>query len=126
MLPMLAVLSLALAPAPFPRPPRKPMPAASLQGQWEGAHLLVITPGRATYHHGHLREYDLSVDASAVPPAYEMRGTGNIAGRVLRGIFKVEGDTLILCYHSAGRERPAAFEGPGKGTYTAVYRRKKP
>jgi uncharacterized protein (TIGR03067 family) len=125
-IPLLAVVSLAFAPVPPPKPPRADKRAAELIGEWEGPHLLVITKGRAAYHHGgDPRVYELRVDPSGKPPAYDMRGTGRVAGRVLRGIYRVEGDTLTLCYHSAGRERPAAFEGPGKGTYTATYRRKK-
>jgi uncharacterized protein (TIGR03067 family) len=122
---LLAVLLLAAA--PVPKPSRAEKLAAELVGEWEGAHLLVITKGRAAYHHGGTpREYDLSVDASGKVPSYEMRGTGRMAHRVFRGIFHVEGDTLTLCYHSEGRERPADFEGEGKGTYIAQYKRKKP
>jgi hypothetical protein len=123
-IPLLILLSLAAA--PVPRQSRAEQLAADLVGEWEGAHLLVITRGRAAYHHGGTpREYDLSVDASGKVPGYEMRGKGRVAHVVLRGIFHVEGDTLTLCYHSAGRERPADFEGEGKGTYIAHYKRKK-
>jgi hypothetical protein len=124
---LLTVLLLAAAPVPKPKPSRADKLAADLVGEWEGAHLLVITKGRAAYHHGSTpREYELSVDASGKVPAYEMRGKGRVAHVVLRGIFHVDRDTLTLCYHSAGREKPADFEGQGKGTYIAHYRRKKP
>jgi hypothetical protein len=125
-LPLLAVLSLAFAPVPKPKPPRADKLAADLVGEWEGAHRLVITKGRAAYHHGGPpREYELRIDATGKVPVYEMKGRGRVAHVVLRGIFHVEGDILTLCYHSAGREPPKDFEGPGKGTYIATYKRKK-
>ena len=125
-IPLLAALPLAAAPAPKPRTSRAERLAADLVGEWQGAHLLVITKGRAAYHHGGApREYELRIDASGKVPAYEMRGRGRVAYVVLRGIFHVDRDTLTLCYHSAGREKPADFEGEGKGTYIAHYKRKK-
>src|SRR3954465_14569255 len=97
-MPLLAVLLLAAAPPA--RPSRAEKLAAQMIGEWEGAHLLVISKGRAAYHHGSTpREYDLSVDASGKIPSYEMRGRGRMAHRVFRGIFHVEGDTLTHCYH---------------------------
>src|SRR5262245_42907231 len=126
-IPLLAVVLVAAAPVPKPKASRADKLAADLVGEWEGAHLLGITKGRAAYHHGGPpREYELRVDASGKVPAYEMRGRGRVAHVVLRGIFHVEGDILTLCYHSAGREKPADFEGQGAGTYIATYRRKKP
>ena len=123
---ILPLAVLLLAAAPVPKPSRADKLADQLVGGWEGAHLLVITKGRAAYHHGgRPREYDLRVDASGKVPAYEMRGRGRVAHIVLRGIFHVEGDILTLCYHSAGREKPTDFEGEGKGTYIAHYKRKR-
>jgi hypothetical protein len=97
---------------------------SGLAGEWGGPHRLVIEPGRATFHRGRPYQYALRLDASAGPAGYTLRPTGP-GGAELSGIYKVEGDVLTLCYHPAGRQRPAAFEGPGGGTYTAVYKRVK-
>jgi hypothetical protein len=120
----LLAASLALAPAPFPRPERRGKPATGLAGEWGGPHRLVIEPGQATFYRSRPYQYALRLDATASPPGYTLRPTGP-GGAELSGIYKVEGDVLTLSYHPAGRERPTAFEGPGSGTYTAVYKRVK-
>jgi hypothetical protein len=47
------------------------------------------------------------------------------AAPYLLGIYKVEGDTLTICYNNANRggRRPTAFDGPGKGAGTEVFTR---
>jgi uncharacterized protein (TIGR03067 family) len=95
----------------------------SWSGAWEGPSRLVIAQGRATwYRHDAPREYELHLDANANPPTWSMRRMDG-GGRDFQGIYRVTEDILILCYNSPGRGRPTAFEGPGGGSYTAVYTR---
>jgi uncharacterized protein (TIGR03067 family) len=68
--------------------------------------------------------YALVIDGTKRPATYDLSGIGT--GAKFLGIWRLEGDTLTLCYNSFGLGRPTAFEGPGKGTFTEVYRRIKP
>jgi uncharacterized protein (TIGR03067 family) len=113
LLPLLALvvllLSLAFAPAPLPRAPRRGKADPGMEGVWYGFQRLEVTPARLTY---------FSVNASA---AYELRMdraartydiveiTGN---RRFLGIYKVEGDKLTICYREPEKGRPTTFEGP--------------
>jgi uncharacterized protein (TIGR03067 family) len=120
------VLTVGFAPAPFPRPERRGSAGNDMVGTWKGNYQLRITADRMTYSPGPgAYEYVLRVNPSARPATYDIRGAeGNgAAGREFRGIYRVVGDTLTICYNSGTGPRPTAFEGPGKGTFTEVYAR---
>jgi uncharacterized protein (TIGR03067 family) len=119
----LAVLSVGFAPAPLPRHRREASSANQMIGKWKGQHhTLVITHDRLDYTAGY--EYALTIDPAVRPRAYEIRGVGSHnAGYEFHGIYRVEGDTLTLCYTQIPSPRPASFEGPGKGSNWEVYQR---
>lgn len=121
---LLMALSLAFAPAPFGKAERRPKPPSGMEGLWQGESRLLITATRLTYHpHESPIAYVLAVDVSVKPMTYDIRSVSRTDERWdYHGIFKVEGDTLTLCYNAAGG-RPSSFDGPGKGTFTEVYRR---
>jgi uncharacterized protein (TIGR03067 family) len=120
------LLTVGFAPAPLPRPERRP-PAdswAEMRGNWQ---LIRVTGDRMVHHYDHGDDcaYALTVNTSVRPARYALRGVGvQVQGREYSGIWHVEGDTLTLCYNE-GRDRyPTAFEGPGKGEHLDVHKRK--
>jgi uncharacterized protein (TIGR03067 family) len=84
-----------------------------------------ITPTTWTNNpeQGRAPDFDLTIDPRASPAAFDMR-LRREAELYLRGIYKVEGDTLTLSYNMAALQgRPTAFGGQGRGTGTLVFTR---
>jgi uncharacterized protein (TIGR03067 family) len=55
------------------------------------------------------------------------RSDGPNAGKTIRVIYELNGDTLKVCYAPLGKERPTTFDTTDKPGYALiVYRREKP
>jgi uncharacterized protein (TIGR03067 family) len=118
-----AVLSLAFAPAPLPRPKKAP----PLEGTWalvsrgpagketpeRGGVKVVIGKGRWAFTHDGkpgAEDYELVLNDRANPKTVDLKMA---SGRVVaRGILVIEGDSLKFGYYlgSAGEGRPKAID----------------
>jgi hypothetical protein len=115
---LLVLLSLAFAPAPLPKAGR-PQAARGIEGEWEGDGCRVlVTATRLVFYAGTPRavEYELRHDATT----YDLTNARN----TFRGIYRIDGDTLTMCYNGDGT-RPDRFHPPRtiKGVYTEAYKR---
>src|SRR3954452_14202870 len=121
-LPLLVLMSLAFAPAPFPRSERRTAPVNDMIGVWGS---LVITHDRMTYGpQGGPYDWALKVNPRASPRTFDVTGIGQGNwGAEYRGIYKIEGDVLTLTYNVAAGPRPTSFEPGGSGQSTDTYRR---
>jgi len=128
LLPLLALAALAFAPAPLPKPQRQARPAGpSMEGLWrrqQGGGTVRIT--RTTWTNSPERggppDFDVTTDPRASPATFDM-SLHRAPNLYLLGIYKVEGDTLTICYNAAAEGRAASFDGPGKGKGTEVFKR---
>jgi uncharacterized protein (TIGR03067 family) len=148
-----AVLPLAFAPAPLPKPPR---PASSgedlkpLQGAWvrtscavggrpgegkeDGEVEATIAGGLFTLNqrgHGKVGVFALTLGRSKGARFIDFRTvSGFRVGAVEQGIYSLEGDTLVVCSEVVappewpGTGRPTDLHSPHLGQRREVYRRK--
>jgi uncharacterized protein (TIGR03067 family) len=110
---LLVALSLAFAPAPFPRSARKPA-GPTMEGAWrnENNHAITLTVTSDTMHFGHSqaapeRPYNLTFNASTNPKRFAITHAG---GAAFVGIYRINGDVLTLHYRPAHRPYPTSFD----------------
>jgi uncharacterized protein (TIGR03067 family) len=72
-------------------------------------------------------EGTLTISTSAKPLTMEITGTnGPNKGKTYRAIYKLDGDTLTICYDLAGKEYPKDFTSTKKSMqFLVVYQRSK-
>jgi uncharacterized protein (TIGR03067 family) len=137
-----AILLLGFAPAPFPKPSRGKAGGAreelkKMQGTWVVHQALggttfhqkdltaVIRGDRLKYLlHGKVRtEWVIILDTSRTPKVFDHKRVGG--NDILRGIYRVQGDTFIICYRqeSAESRRPTAFDGSKPDIWVSTFQR---
>ena len=84
--------------------------------------------GKYTAKHG--EEVDngaFTIDPSKAPKQMNIKPTGGPnKGKSVKSIYKLDGDTITVCYDLSGLERPVSFASkPNTTLYLAVYTRKK-
>lgn len=123
------ILGLALlVSAPIPKdPPKKDAP--SLFGEWvpesaviggkvdpppPGSTMTITTKGRLVMKEGKDEpvEMDFTFDPKKDPPEIDFaEPRGGMGQKALKGIYKLDGDTLMICI-AMGGDRPTAFTSP--------------
>ncbi len=94
-----------------------PAAAAFTRGEWE------VTADRLIFRLGkNSVAWTYTRDGAKTPGEIDLTATsGPEKGQTLRGIYKLEGDRLRICY---GKERPTTFAtGPGQDQVLMVLRR---
>jgi uncharacterized protein (TIGR03067 family) len=89
---------------------------------------LIIEPGRASIkEEAKTVEVSLTIDPAKSPKQIDMRGTPpGQKPQTASGIYKLEGDTLTICYDPSGKNRPTEFKAqPGPNQVQEAYRREK-
>ena len=68
------------------------------------------------------RKGTMTLDPKATPKTFDV--AMEVGGGVLRGLYKLDGDTLTLCYPNIDRDRPVEFAAEN-GAYLWVFKRSK-
>jgi uncharacterized protein (TIGR03067 family) len=133
-----AVLALAFAPAPFPRPSKQrgdtnESDLKKLQGAWTRVQLGIGVPpgvdncavtitGTRMQFPSPDDAWTLTLQATRKPKLIDAARV-NAQKDVFRGIYRFEGGTLIICWRHNG-DRPTNFTAGVQGVWYQVYKRK--
>jgi uncharacterized protein (TIGR03067 family) len=76
---------------------------------------------------GQKDEGTFTVDPSKKPAEMDIKGVeGPNKGKTIKAIYKLDGDTVTICYGLGGGDRPTKFETKdGTMQFLAVYKREK-
>jgi uncharacterized protein (TIGR03067 family) len=133
----LVLLSLAFAPAPFPKPHQSKEDLKKLQGLWmrkqvaDGGRLCddhacvtleIIGQTAFEWQGGKLRtKLAMRLDATQHPRCLDFVVRDDPKGNAMRGIYRINGETFTYCYRE-GR-RPTTFDPTAPDVFTAVFKR---
>jgi uncharacterized protein (TIGR03067 family) len=132
---LVVLLSIAFAPAPFPRQRRVddgPRDLQAMQGTWAerfaDSAAVTIAGDRMEYHPDHV--WKLRLNARANPRRIEAAGIGSgVAGQVRRGIYRLEKGKLIICWGRRSDDDlvwPASLDPFHKDVWIEVFTLVKP
>jgi uncharacterized protein (TIGR03067 family) len=132
---LIVVLTLAFAPAPFPkqrRPDDSQGDVQALQGKWADqladSAFITISGGRMVYTSDY--SWKFTLNANATPRRIEAIGLGpRLAGKARRGIYRLEKDKLTICWRRgsvAKPDWPVSFDPAQKDVWVQVFQRLKP
>jgi uncharacterized protein (TIGR03067 family) len=138
-----AGLALAFAPVPFPKKNSSKDDPKKIQGHWvrirhtnglisedgpQGS-TITITGQRLKHEQNGTELGDYSISMDPKKKVFDFTGAAGInKGLVYRGLYRLEGDTITLCYRQSAAEsdRPKTFDSAKEGVVISVYKRKKP
>ena len=95
---------------------------------YKGLTVEITEEGKYMVALGELKDLGkLALDPSRKPAAMDITGTkGPNKDKTVKAIYKIEGDTLTICYATGGDARPAKFESkPDSKQFLVVYKREK-
>jgi uncharacterized protein (TIGR03067 family) len=142
-LPHYAVLSLAFAPAPFPRPGLSKADLEKMQGEWicisfltEGRrHDLLAHPLTAKVQGDRMTfgspddTWRLTRDGGGIARHIDFHRVKPLGGiDLIRGVYRLDNDTLTICWclRKEEKDRPTGFDPAQPNVWVHVYKRKKP
>lgn len=68
----------------------------------------------------------VALDASKTPKELDVKTeNGAQKGMTMKGIYKLDSDTMTVCYNAGGGERPKGFDAKGDMVLLIVYKRMK-
>ena len=131
---LLMFVSLGFAPAPVYRPGKDSRSdLEKLQGTWqstsyrsEGRTIEMVTTWKFSKHLLDIRQdngtlgCDFRIDTGRRPRTLYLM----ILGKSHPAIYKIEGDTLTVCYDQSLSTTPRAFDGEKKGQILIVFEKK--
>jgi uncharacterized protein (TIGR03067 family) len=88
----------------------------------KGGEKFIVTEDKVsvTLRDGTVAYFSFTIDPTQKPAAMDIKlFDGPDKGQVIKGIYSVEGDKLMLCFALPGNDRPTKFSGD-KGTETSL------